>query len=311
MRALPIGAPKVLISSIASGDVSRYVGPTDITMMYSVTDVQGLNSISRQVLANGAQALIGMVKARLEAKRETGAPRSRRLAVPSVGLTMFGVTTPCVQQITAALAADWECLVFHATGAGGRSMEKLVDSGAVSAVIDVTTTEVADMLMGGVLPADEDRFGAVIRTRTPYIGSVGALDMVNFGSPDTVPATYKGRLLHAHNPQVTLMRTTEAENEQIGRWIGERLNLMDGPVRFLLPELGVSALDQPGQAFHDPRADAALFTALERTVRQTSSRQLIRVKRHINDPEFAAAIVAAFRALHGETRARRRAGGRE
>ncbi len=311
MRTLPIGAPKVLISSIASGDVSRYVGPTDMTMMYSVTDVQGLNSISRQVLSNGAQALIGMVKARLEAKREVGAARSRRLAVRSVGLTMFGVTTPCVQQITAALAADWECLVFHATGAGGRSMEKLVDSAVISAVIDVTTTEVADMLMGGVLPADEDRFGAIIRTRAPYVGSVGALDMVNFGAPDTVPAAYKGRLLHAHNPQVTLMRTTEAENEQIGRWIGERLNLMDGPVRFFLPELGVSALDQPGQAFHDPRADAALFAALERTVRQTSSRQLIRVKRHINDPEFAATVVAAFRGLHGETRPRRRAGGRE
>jgi uncharacterized protein (UPF0261 family)/ABC-type branched-subunit amino acid transport system ATPase component len=311
MRALPIGVPKVLISSIASGDVSHYVGPTDITMMYSVTDVQGLNSISRQVLANGAQALIGMVKARLEAKREVGAARSRRLAVRSVGLTMFGVTTPCVQQIAAALAADWECLVFHATGTGGRSMEKLIDSGAISAVIDVTTTEVADMLVGGVLPADEDRFGAIIRTRTPYIGSVGALDMVNFGPPGTVPPAYKGRHLHPHNPQVTLMRTTEAENEQFGRWIGERLNLMDGPVRFFLPELGVSALDQPGQAFHDPRADAALFAALERTVRQTSSRQLIRVKRHINDPEFASTIVAAFRALHGETRARRSAGGRE
>jgi uncharacterized protein (UPF0261 family)/ABC-type branched-subunit amino acid transport system ATPase component len=311
MRALPIGAPKVLISSIASGDVSRYVGPTDITMMHSVTDVQGLNSISRQVLANGAQALIGMVKARLEAKQEVGAARSRRLTVRSVGLTMFGVTTPCVQQIAAALAADWECLVFHATGTGGRSMEKLIDSGAISAVIDVTTTEVADMLMGGVLPADEDRFGAIIRTRMPYIGSVGALDMVNFGPPDTVSPAYKGRRLHPHNPQVTLMRTTEAENEQIGRWIGERLNLMDGPVRFFLPELGVSALDQPGQAFHDPRADSALFAALERTVRQTSSRQLIRVKRHINDPEFASTIVAAFRALHGETRARRSAGGRE
>ena len=163
MRALPIGAPKVLVSSIASGDVGRYVGPTDITMMYSVTDVQGLNAISRQVLANGAQALIGMVKARLSAREETGAGRARRTTVPSVGLTMFGVTTPCVQQITAALAADWECLVFHATGVGGRSMEKLVDSGLISAVIDVTTTEVADMLMGGVLAADEDRFGAIIR----------------------------------------------------------------------------------------------------------------------------------------------------
>ena len=259
MRALPIGAPKVLVSSIASGDVGPYVGPTDITMMYSVTDVQGLNAISRQVLANGAQALIGMVKARLSAREESGAGRVRRTALPSVGLTMFGVTTPCVQQITAALAADWECLVFHATGVGGRSMEKLVDSGLISAVIDVTTTEVADMLMGGVLAADEDRFGAIIRTRAPYVGSVGALDMVNFGPIDTVPAAYKGRLLHVHNPQVTLMRTTAAENDRIGSWIGERLNRMDGPVRFLLPELGVSALDAPGQAFHDPRADAALF----------------------------------------------------
>jgi uncharacterized protein (UPF0261 family)/ABC-type branched-subunit amino acid transport system ATPase component len=304
MRALPVGAPKVLISSIASGDVSRYVGPTDITMMYSVTDVQGLNSISRQVLANGAQALIGMVKARLEAKQEAGAGRARR-TLHSVGLTMFGVTTACVQQITAALAADWECLVFHATGIGGRSMEKLVDSGLITAVIDVTTTEVADMLIGGVLPADEDRFGAIIRTRTPYVGSVGALDMVNFGPADTVPAAYKGRLLHAHNPQVSLMRTTAAENDRIGGWIGERLNRMDGPVRFFLPELGVSALDAPGQAFHDPQADAALFAALERTVRQTASRQLMRVKRHINDPEFSAAVVAAFRAVHGHSAARR------
>jgi len=220
---------------------------------------------------------------------------------------MFGVTTPCVQQITAALAADWECLVFHATGVGGRSMEKLVDSGLISAVIDVTTTEVADMLAGGVLAADEDRFGAIIRTRTPYVGSVGALDMVNFGPIHTVPAACKDRLLHAHNPQVTLMRTTAAENDRIGAWIGERLNRMDGPVRFFLPELGVSALDAPGQAFHDPQADAALFAALERTVRQTASRRLIRVRRHINDPEFSAAVVAAFRALHGQSAARRRA----
>jgi uncharacterized protein (UPF0261 family)/ABC-type branched-subunit amino acid transport system ATPase component len=307
MRALPIGAPKVLVSSIASGDVSRYVGPTDITMMYSVTDVQGLNAISRQVLANGAQALIGMVKARLSAREETGAGRARRISLPSVGLTMFGVTTPCVQQITAALATDWDCLVFHATGVGGRSMEKLVDSGLITAVIDVTTTEVADMLTGGLLAADEDRFGAIVRTRTPYVGSVGALDMVNFGPADTVPVAYQARLLHAHNPQVTLMRTTAAENERIGGWIGERLNRMDGQVRFLLPELGVSALDAPGQSFYDPQADAALFAALERTVRQTASRKLIRLRRHINDPEFSAAVVAEFRALHGQSGARRRA----
>jgi uncharacterized protein (UPF0261 family)/ABC-type branched-subunit amino acid transport system ATPase component len=305
MRALPIGTPKVLISSVASGDVGRYVGPSDITMMYSVTDVQGLNRISRQVLANGAQALIGMVKARL-AERET-AGKARVVEPPAVGLTMFGVTTLCVQQIAKALASDWECLVFHATGVGGRSMEKLIDSGLIAGVIDITTTEVADMLMGGVFPADDDRFGAIVRARMPYVGSVGALDMVNFGAPETVPAAYKGRLLHAHNPQVTLMRTNREENDRMGRWIGERLNRMDGPVRFFLPELGVSALDAPGQAFHDPEADAALFRALEQTVRQTANRQLMRVRRHINDPEFSAIVVQTFRALHGETRGRRRA----
>ena len=248
-----------------------------------------------------------MVKARL-AERETAGRTRSPAGPPAVGLTMFGVTTPCVQQIAKALEPDWECLVFHATGVGGRSMEKLVDSGLLTAVIDVTTTEVADMLMGGVLAADEDRFGSVIRTRTPYVGSVGALDMVNFGPPETVPAAYKGRRLHAHNPQVTLMRTTAEENDRMGRWIGERLNRMDGPVRFFLPELGVSALDAAGQPFHDAEADAALFRALERTVRQTVNRQLIRVRRHINDPEFSAAVVAAFRALHGQAPGRRRAG---
>jgi uncharacterized protein (UPF0261 family)/ABC-type branched-subunit amino acid transport system ATPase component len=307
MRALSIGVPKVLISSVASGEVGRYVGPADITMMYSVTDVQGLNVISRQVLGNGAQALIGMVKARLEARTQLAKSPTRTRILPTVGLTMFGVTTPCVQQIAAALAGDWECLVFHATGVGGRSMEKLVDSGFIAGVIDITTTEVADLLLGGVLPAVEDRFGAIIRTRTPYVGSVGALDMVNFGASETVPAAHKGRLLHVHNPQVTLMRTTVEENDRIGRWIGEKLNRMDGPVRFFLPELGVSALDAPGGAFHDPEADAALFRALEQTVRQTASRQLIRVKRHINDPEFSSSVVSAFRALHGQTGARRRA----
>jgi uncharacterized protein (UPF0261 family)/ABC-type branched-subunit amino acid transport system ATPase component len=306
MRALPIGTPKVLISSVASGDVARYVGPSDITMMYSVTDVQGLNRISRQVLANGAQALIGMVKARL-AERETARKVRSGPERPAVGLTMFGVTTPCVQQVARALEPDWECLVFHATGVGGRSMEKLVDSGLLTGVIDITTTEVADMLMGGVFPAEEDRFGAVIRTRMPYVGSVGALDMVNFGTSETVPSAHKDRLTHVHNPQVTLMRTTWEENDRMGRWIGERLNRMDGPVRFLLPELGVSALDAVGEAFWDPAADAALFQALDQTVRQTANRQLIRVRRHINDPEFSAAVVEAFRALHGQAGGRKRA----
>jgi uncharacterized protein (UPF0261 family)/ABC-type branched-subunit amino acid transport system ATPase component len=305
MRALPIGVPKLIISSVASGDVAPYVGPADITMMYSVTDVQGLNSISRQVLANGANALVGMVKARLVDARAANA-REPSVNLPAIGLTMFGVTTPAVQQIAAALRSDSECLVFHATGTGGRSMEKLVDSGLLVGAIDITTTEVCDLLMGGVFPATEDRFGAIIRTRVPYVGSVGALDMVNFGAPDTIPERYRGRKLHVHNPQVTLMRTTAEENDCMGRWIGERLNKMDGAVRFFLPEGGVSALDAPGQPFWDPEADAALFRAFDQTVRQTSNRQLIRLKGNINDPEFAAAIVAAFRSLIGRASTRRR-----
>ena len=305
MRALPIGVPKLIVSSVASGDVGAYVGPADITMMYSVTDVQGLNSISRQVLANAANAMAGMVKARLDDK--TTRARDAGPALPAIGLTMFGVTTPAVQQITSALRAEYECLVFHATGIGGRSMEKLIDSGMLTAAIDLTTTEVADLLIGGILPATEDRFGAIIRTRVPYVGSVGALDMVNFGSKETVPERFAQRKLHVHNPQVTLMRTTVDENARIGRWIGERLNLMDGPVRFFLTEGGVSALDAPGRPFWDRQADAALFAALEQTVRPTHNRQLVRVKGHINDAETASAIVAAFRSLVGRGGARRRA----
>jgi uncharacterized protein (UPF0261 family) len=173
-------------------------------------------------------------------------------------------------------------------------------------VIDITTTEVCDMMMGGVFPATEDRFGAVIRTRLPYVGSVGALDMVNFAAPPTVPERYRGRLFYEHNPQITLMRTTPEECAAMGRWIGERLNRMEGQVRFLLPEGGVSALDAPGRPFHDPQARRALFDALEGSVRQTASRQLVRLPHHINAPEFAAALVAAFRALMGGGKAGRR-----
>ena len=307
MRTLPIGLPKIMISTVASGDVQRYVGASDILMMYSVTDVQGLNSISRQILANGAQALLGMVKARAAVTEQGRQRRPTRAELPAVGLTMFGVTTPCVQQIAALLKDEYECLVFHATGVGGQAMEKLVESGLLSGVVDITTTEVCDLLMGGVMPATEDRFGSVIRARLPYVGACGALDMVNFGAPESVPARYQGRSLYRHNPQVTLMRTTAEENERIGGWIGERLNLMDGPVRFFLPEGGVSALDAPGAAFHDPAADAALFAALARTVRQTAMRQLVRVPFHINDPRFSAAVVQAFRTMHGSRGQRRRA----
>ena len=310
MRALSIGVPKVLISSVASGNVAPYVGPSDIMMLYSVTDIAGLNSVTRQVLANGAAALVGMVKARAAVGVERDHTSARRgNGKLMIGLTMFGVTTPCVDAIVAALQADFECLVFHATGIGGQSMEKLVDSGALAGVIDITTTEVCDLLFGGVLPATEDRFGAIVRAKVPYIGSCGALDMVNFGPMNSVPERYRGRTLQVHNPTVTLMRTTAEENAQVGRWIGERLNRMEGPVRFILPEGGVSALDAPGRPFSDPTADAELFKALETTVRQTSSRRLIRVAAHINDPRFAAEIVAEFRRLFGARIARQRARG--
>ena len=296
-RSLPVGVPKVLISTIASGNVGQYVGPSDMLMLHSVADVQGINSITREVLANGAGALAGMVKAR----QTPAEPVDDK---PAIGLTMFGVTTPCVQQVMAQLEADYDCLVFHATGTGGRAMEKLLDSGMLTAVIDLTTTEICDMVAGGVFAANEDRFGASIRAGLPYIGSCGALDMVNFNAPETVPEHYRGRNLYEHNPQITLMRTTPEENAEMGRWIGERLNQMTGPVRFFLPEGGVSLLDAPGMAFHDPEANRALFQALETTVNQTSTRQLIRTPHNINDPEFAALVVETFRSLHGSPRAR-------
>ncbi len=299
MRALPVGVPKLIVSTVASGEVSKYVGPSDIMMLPSVADVQGLNAITEEVLANAAQAMIGMVTARQAAKPRTSAK-------PAIGLTMFGVTTPCVQQVVKQLAPTHDCLVFHATGIGGQAMESLVDGGKIVGVLDISTTEICDLLMGGVFPATEDRFGAIIRTRIPYIGSVGALDMVNFAAPSTVPERYAGRLLYHHNPQITLMRTTPEENTRMGRWIGERLNRMEGQVRFFIPEGGVSALDAPGKPFHDLTARSALYAALTETVRQTASRQLIRVPHHINAPEFAAALVAAFRNLHGDGRARSR-----
>ncbi len=295
MRALPLGVPKLMVSTVASGEVRQYVGTADIMMMHSVADVQGLNAITEDVLGNAAQAMIGMVQARRAARP----PRAQR---PAVVLSMFGVTTPCVQQIADALREDWDCLIFHATGVGGQSMERLVDDRRVAGILDMTTTEVADMLFGGVLPATPDRFGAVIRTRLPYVGSVGAADMVNFGAPETVPEGYRGRLLYRHNTQVTLMRTTADECAEVGRWIAGRLNLMEGPVRFFLPEGGVSALDAPGQPFHDNAARGALFRAIETTLRPGPNRQLIRLPHHINDPAFAAAVVAEFRVLHGAAR---------
>ncbi|MGL5363059.1 MAG: Tm-1-like ATP-binding domain-containing protein, partial [Bosea sp. (in: a-proteobacteria)] len=298
MQTLPVGLPKIMVSTMAAGNVAQYVGSTDITMMPSVTDVQGLNRISRVVLGNAANAMAAMAKGYVTARATPIPVGAAAKDQPLVGLTMFGVTTPCVQQVTKLIEAQWEPVVFHATGVGGRSMEKLIDSGLLQGVIDVSTTEVCDMMMGGILPATDDRFGAVIRTKMPYVGSVGALDMVNFAAKDTVPAHYSSRNLYVHNPQITLMRTTAEENARMGRWIGEKLNLMEGPVRFLIPQGGVSALDAPGKPFWDPDADAALFKALTETMRITPNRQLITLPHHINDAAFAAALVEHFRALH-------------
>jgi uncharacterized protein (UPF0261 family)/ABC-type branched-subunit amino acid transport system ATPase component len=294
MRALPVGIPKIMVSTVAAGDVRDYVGATDIVMFHSVADVQGLNSITEQVLGNAAHALAGMV-AQLPTREAYEA--KRKLARPALGITMFGVTTPCVQAVTKRLEADYDCLVFHATGSGGRAMEALGDSGLLAGFLDLTTTEVADMLVGGILPADRDRLGAPIRTGLPYIGSAGALDMVNFGPRDTLPARCQGRKLVMHNANVTLMRTTADENRAAGEWIGERLNLMEGPVRFLLPEGGVSMLDRPGAPFHDPEADAALFEAIEKTVRPTNRRVVERVRANINDAAFVDAVINAFRSI--------------
>lgn len=290
MRALPIGTPKLMVSTVASGNVAHYVGPNDIAMMYSVVDVAGLNAISRKVIGNAAHAAAGMAMNRVKPSKGDK---------PGVGMTMFGVTTACVTQIREQLDADFEAYVFHATGVGGQSMEKLAESGLLAGVLDITTTEVPDFLVGGVFPCTEDRFGAVIRTGLPYVGSLGAIDMVNFGAKETVPPKFSKRNLYVHNAQVTLMRTTPEENKAIGEWIVARLNQMTGPVRFLLPLGGVSAIDAPNMPFHDPAASAAAFAAVREGWRKAPNRRLIEVDANVNDPKFVAEAVKNFRAIVG------------
>lgn len=288
MQTLEIGVPKFMVSTVASGDVSAYVGACDICMMYSVTDVAGINKISQIVLSNAAHALAGMV---LNKQAKT------KHSKPAIGLTMFGVTTPCVQAVSAKLEDKFDCLIFHATGAGGRSMEKLAESGLFSGLLDISTTEICDLIVGGVMSADKSRLDVVAKTKIPYIGSCGGLDMVNFGAIDSVPDKFKDRLLYKHNAQVTLMRTTPEENTLIGQWIGNKLNNCDGEVRFFIPEYGVSMLDAKGQPFFDQEANKALFQALENTINQNSSRQLIKLPYHINDVAFSDALVAEFNHL--------------
>jgi uncharacterized protein (UPF0261 family) len=285
MKALPIGLPKVMVSTVASGNVAPYVGSSDITLMYSVVDVSGLNSVSRRVLGNAAAAIAGMVRYRApvtEGKR-------------ALGLTMFGVTTPCVTKVREMLEAlGFDCLVFHATGTGGQAMEKLVEAGLIEGVLDVTTTEVADEVVGGVLACGPARFDAILDARIPYVLSVGALDMVNFGAIESVPEQFRKRKLHVHNAQVTLMRTTPDENRRCARWIAAKLNHAEAPFRLLIPERGVSALDAPGQPFFDPEADAALFDELEKAVARAPGRSIVRLPCHINDLAFAQAVVESF-----------------
>jgi len=288
MRRLPIGVPKVMVSSVASGDVRPYVGPSDICMMYSVTDVAGINRISEKVLANAAYALAGM----LAFSRPPSVADQQ--GKPALGLTMFGLTTPCVQAVCKQLETEYDCLIFHATGTGGQTMEKLADSGLLAGVLDITTTEVTDEIVGGVLTAGLSRMDVFAKTAIPYVGSCGALDMVNFWAKPTVPARFSERNLYVHNPNVTLMRTTPDEATRIGRFIVDKLNRMEGPVRFLIPEGGLSGLDRPGGPFWDPPANRALFDVIASNFRAGTNRRLLKVPHHINDQAFADALVANF-----------------
>jgi uncharacterized protein (UPF0261 family) len=285
MRELPIGAPKLMVSTMASGDVRPYVGTSDLCMMYSVADFTGLNSLTSTILANAADAMAGMC--------------ARRTSLPEVSnrtllaATMFGNTTPCVNRVKEILEArGYELLVFHATGTGGQAMERLVVEGFVKGVLDITTTELADELVGGVLTAGPHRLEAAGRQGVPQIVSVGCLDMVNFGAPETVPTNFAGRLFYQHNPAVTLMRTTPQENKELGEMLAGKLNQATGPVVLLLPLQGVSGIDRVGKAFFDPVADKSLFDALRANV--GSNVKLLEFDRHINDPEFAAAIADEF-----------------
>ena len=290
MRALPIGLPKLMVSTMASGNTTPYIDSSDICLMPSVVDIAGLNTVSRRVLSNAAHAMAGMVQNFISESAE----RQR----PTIGMTMFGVTTTCVTAVRNALeVAGFDCLVFHATGAGGRAMEKLVESGLIEGVLDITTTEVADEVVGGILTAGPQRFDIILQRQIPYVMSLGALDMVNFGAKETVPERFKDRKLHIHNSNVTLMRTTVEENREIAHWMAGKLNRATSAVTLLIPERGVSAIDADGQPFHDPAADAALFDELDAVVERTSFRQIKRLPMHINDAEFGKALVNEFQRL--------------
>jgi len=277
MRALPVGVPKLMVSTLGGGDVRAYVDISDLIMMPSVVDIAGVNRLSARIIANAAGAIAGMVKAM---------PPDAASDRPLIAATMFGVTTPCVTRARAVLeAAGYEVLVFHAVGSGGRTMEALIRDGFFAGVLDITTTELADELAGGALTAGPDRLEAAGETGIPQLVSVGALDMVNFGPPDTIPEKYRGRQFYRHNPQVTLMRTTREENAILGRTIAGKLNRAKGPVTLMLPTRGVSLIDVKGKPFYDPDADAALFAALKANLGANVT--LVEMDTDVNDEAFA------------------------
>jgi uncharacterized protein (UPF0261 family) len=289
MRALPFGVPKVMVSTLASGQVKQYVGVRDILMLHSVVDISGLNRISRTVLANAAHAMVGMVRGQGSEvrgqKSEVGGQKSEEKK-ELITATMFGVTTPCVSAARGILEQqNYEVLVFHATGTGGMTMESFIADGIIAGVLDITTTELADELVGGVLSAGPERLTAAGLRGVPQIISLGALDMVNFGPRDTVPEKFKERRFYQHNPTVTLMRTTPEENDQLGKEIAHKASAARGPTAVLVPLRGVSAIDKEGQPFWWPEADQALFQSLRNWI--SPSVKLVELDLHINDPEFA------------------------
>ena len=280
MRQLPLGVPKVMVSTMASGDVSPYVGTSDIVMIPSVVDAEGLNDISKVIFSNAANAVVGMVQNRKKIESD---------GKPLLAATMFGVTTPCVKAAEDYLHEQgYDVLVFHATGTGGKCMEALIDQGFIKGVLDLTTTEWCDEVVGGVLNAGPDRLTAAGKNGIPQVVSVGALDMVNFGPMDTVPAQFKDRNLYKHNPTVTLMRTTADELKSIGHEIASRLTDATGKTTLMLPLKGVSMIDVEGQPFYDAEADKALFDTL-RTELAGSDVEIVELDTDINDKEFAIA----------------------
>lgn len=293
MRELPVGVPKLMVSTVASGDTRPYVGAVDVTMMYSVVDIAGINQISARILTNAAAAIAGMAEAQAIEIADTGRPL--------VGATMFGVTTPCVTRARERLEElGYEVLVFHATGTGGQSMEALIRGGFIAAALDATTTELADDLVGGVLSAGPDRLEAAGAAGIPQVVSLGALDMVNFGPMETVPERFRERRLYVHNPTITLMRTTPDECAELGRRIARKLNAAEGPVSLFIPLRGISLIAVEGQVFHDPDADQALLAALREDLDE--SVDVRELDTDINDPAFADAMADRLHELYGAAR---------